>query len=109
MLALMEKENLLTDIPNDLPKEVIRDIIETDSVRIKRIISKGQKGPEQGWYDQDENEWVLVVQGAGILEFETGEQIELNSGDYLNIPAHKKHRVSWTDPKEETVWLAIFY
>ena len=105
----MEKENLLTDIPNDLPAEVIRDIIETDSVRIKQIISKGQKGPEQGWYDQDENEWVLVVKGAGILKFETGEQVELNSGDYLNIPAHKKHRVSWTDPKEETVWLAIFY
>ncbi|KKL23671.1 hypothetical protein LCGC14_2423030, partial [marine sediment metagenome] len=52
---------------------------------------------------------VLVVQGEGVLEFEGGEEVRLAAGDYVNIPAHKKHRVTWTDPDKETIWLAVFY
>nr|HQU73613.1 cupin domain-containing protein [Calditrichia bacterium] len=65
--------------------------------------------PERGWYDQDEHEWVTVLQGRGRLLFEDGEIAELGAGDCLNIPAHRKHKVTWTDPDQITIWLAIFY
>lgn len=103
------KENLFSNLPQSIPEEIVRNILTTGPVRIAQIISKGQCSPDDYWYDQQENEWVLVVKGAGNLIFENGEQVELKPGDYLNIPAHKKHRVSWTDPEEETIWLAVFY
>jgi len=70
--------------------------------------SKGQRSEEDFWYDQDQSEWVLVVKGSARLQFED-EFIELKMGDYINIEPHKKHRVDWTNPEEETVWLAVFY
>lgn len=105
----MKKENMLSNIPNDIPEEIVGNLVTTDFVRIEKIISKGQCSPDNKWYDQHENEWVMVIKGAGILEFENDEEVSLNSGEYLNIPAHKRHRVSWTDPNEETIWLAVLY
>lgn len=101
--------NLFSEIPNQLNEEVFQDLLKNDTVRIERILSKGQSSPENGWYEQDENEWVLVLSGAGRLLFDDGEEVELKAGDYLHIPAHKKHKVAWTDPEEVTIWLAIFY
>lgn len=101
--------NLLQELPIDLQAEVFQDIVRASSVRIERIISKGHTSPDSGWYDQDEDEWVMVVQGSGTLEFGDGSQCELAAGDYINIPAHQKHRVAWTDPSQLTVWLAVFY
>lgn len=89
--------------------EICEDLFKNKHIRIERILSQGQSSPESGWYDQDENEWVLVLKGSGTVVFEDGSQVKLKTGDYLNIPAHKKHRVSWTDPDRVTVWLAIFY
>jgi|TARA_R110000822_G_scaffold187752_18_gene326818 cupin 2 domain-containing protein len=105
----MKKENLLSNIPAEIPGEVIEEILSSVHVRIERIVSKGHDSLGNNWYDQDESEWVLVLQGAGALEFEGGEQLALAAGDYVNIPAHKKHRVAWTDPDAETIWLAVFY
>jgi cupin 2 domain-containing protein len=103
------KANLLHPLPLNLASEVLEDIIRTDQLRIERIVSKGHCSPVSGWYDQDEHEWVLVVEGRAVLEFEQGVLQELSAGDYLNIPAHTKHKVRWTDPDTPTVWLAIFY
>ena len=105
----MKKESLLASIPADLSQEFLKEIINTGHIRIEQIVSKGHTSPEKDWYDQDENEWVLVVKGTGELTFESGEKVLLTAGDYINIDAHKKHRVTWTEPEEETVWLAIFY
>tara|TARA_R110001592_G_scaffold363352_2_gene684820 strand:+ start:92670 stop:92990 length:321 start_codon:yes stop_codon:yes gene_type:complete len=105
----MKKENILSNIPNDIPEEIVENLAATNSIRIEKVISKGQSSPDDEWYDQHENEWILVVKGAGTLVFENGDEVSLTSGDYLNIPAHKRHRVSWTDPDEETIWLAVFY
>lgn len=79
------------------------------NLRIERIISKGHTSPETGWYDQDENEWVVVLRGAGTVEYEDGRVFAMRPGDYINIPAHARHRVTWTTPEEPTVWLALFY
>ena len=101
--------NLLSNLPINLKEEVFEDLVKSDSVRIERIISKGHSSPEKGWYDQEENEWVVVLQGEGTLLFDDGDSVTLKAGDFINIPAHKKHKVSRTDPKNPTIWLAVFY
>lgn len=101
--------NLRDALPQNLPEEVFTDLLSTEGLRIERIVSQGQCSPESGWYDQDEHEWVLVLEGAGELVFEDGEVVRLGPGDYCNIPAHRRHRVSWTDPEQLTLWLAVFY
>jgi cupin 2 domain-containing protein len=103
------KQNIFDNIPKDIPEEIIETIIQVDSVKIERIISNGQPSPEHFWYDQDKNEWVIVLKGKAHLQIENGGTIELNEGDYINIPAHQKHRVEWCDPENETIWLAIYY
>ncbi|MCG7500176.1 cupin domain-containing protein [Vibrio sp. Of7-15] len=106
----MKHRSLFTDIPPELPQEFFEDILKTDSFRVERIVSKGHITPENEWYDQKDNEWVLVVEGEATLLFEEGmKTVPLKAGDHINIPAHARHRVSWTKPDTETVWLAIFY
>jgi cupin 2 domain-containing protein len=106
----MKQDNIFSNIPESIPNEISEDIFSSGRVRIERIITSGNNhSSEDGWYDQDEDEWVLVVQGEGVLEFEEGESVRLRVGGYVNIPAHKKHRVTWTDPNKETIWLAVFY
>ena len=102
-------DNFFSQIPEDLTHEAFLEILSADGVRIERIVSKGHTSPDSGWYDQEENEWVLVLEGSGTLEFEDGRQVVLEKGDYLNIPAHERHRVVRTDPDRPTVWLAVFY
>ncbi|MGF1760481.1 cupin domain-containing protein [Photobacterium sagamiensis] len=102
--------NLFSQIPSTLPEEIFQDLVKTDSVRIERIISRGHSTPSGDWYDQEENEWVLVVKGEAKLLFEEEMKVvHLNEGDYINIPANQRHQVTWTSPDKETIWLAVFY
>jgi cupin 2 domain-containing protein len=105
----IKTSNINDTIPNDLSAEAYDVILRTPGVRIERIVSMGHTSPESGWYDQEENEWVIVLQGSATLTFEDGETANLSSGDHINIPARCKHRVSWTDPGQLTIWLAVFY
>jgi cupin 2 domain-containing protein len=105
----MYSNNLFASIPENLEHEFTELLTQNEKVRIERIVSKGHASPATGWYDQVENEWVIVLQGAAIIAFENGEDVRLERGDYLNIPAHTRHRVKWTQPDSETVWLAIHY
>ena len=101
--------NLFANIPVDVPEELFHEITNTDAIRIERIISDGRTTPQGNWYDQEEHEWVLVLKGCGVIEFADGRTVTLNTGDYLTIPAHDKHRVASTSDSEQTIWLAIFY
>ena len=95
--------NLFADLPRHLPGELFTDLLEDPNVRIERIVSHGHASPEGFWYDQDQHEWVVVLQGAARLRFESDEQpVKLKPGDFLNIPAHKRHRVEWTTADEPT-------
>ena len=105
----MKKQNIYENIPKHLDEEFFENILKTDTLQIERIVSKGHTSPETGWYDQDDNEWVIVLKGEAILSYENGNEIHLESGDYINIPAHTKHKVSWTDPNVETIWVAAHY
>jgi cupin 2 domain-containing protein len=100
--------NLFTNLPTDLPDELFTTLLDATNLRIERIISQGHASPEGYSYDQDQHEWIVVLKGAARLSIE-GETKELKPGDYINIPAHQKHRVDWTTSDEPTIWLAVFY
>lgn len=102
--------NLLANLPESLPEELVEILAENDSVRIERIVSTGHSSPKDFWYDQEEHEWVVVLKGQAKLLFECDDQsVLMKPGDFVNIPAHQKHRVEWTTPDEPTVWLAVYY
>jgi cupin 2 domain-containing protein len=101
---------LFADLPSDRAKEHIDRIAGSQDVRIERIVSYGQASPEGFWYDQDWSEWVIVLSGSAGLEFEGEAQPrELNPGDYVDIPAHCRHRVAWTASDTATIWMAVHY
>jgi len=108
-MASLENIFSFSDIPVDSKDEIFETLISAGNVRIERIISCGQKSPENFWYDQNENEWVILLKGYASLEFEKSGTIELHEGDHINIPAHQKHRVAKTSANPECVWLAVYY
>ena len=101
--------NLFESMPEDVSKEVLTGLVHGENVKIERIVSKGQSSPASGWYDQSENEWVMVVKGLAKISFENNSVVHLKAGSYINIPAHTKHKVTWTKPGTETIWLAVHY
>ena len=100
--------NLFSNIPADLPVELIETLLTAESIRVERIISHGHASPDGFWYDQDQHEWIVVLKGAGRIRFDD-QEVEMQPGDFINIPAHKRHRVEWTTPDEPTIWLAVHY
>lgn len=103
-------DNLFADIPGHLPNELFTTLLQSPNVRIERIVSHGHTSPDGFWFDQSSHEWVLVLQGAARLRFEDHETaVEMKAGDWLHIPAHRKHRVEWTSTDEPTIWLAVHY
>jgi len=105
----MPMNNIFNNIPKDLSAESFSELLKTDTLKIERIVSKGHTSPASGWYDQADNEWLLLLQGQAILSFENKPELRLQAGDSLNIPAHQKHKVSWTEPNIETIWLTVHY
>ena len=102
--------SLLEGIPDELHEELFETICSTNTVTIERIVSRGHASPDGFWYDQEKAEFVLVVKGSAGLKLENENDIVvLKAGEYLNIGAHVRHRVEWTDPDCETVWLAVHY
>jgi cupin 2 domain-containing protein len=100
--------NIFSNIPAQSGEELFETILEKSGTRIERIISYGQSTPIGEWYDQEHDEWVLLISGSAelLIEGETGPR-SLGPGDYLLLPARCRHRVLRTDREEKTVWLAI--
>jgi len=101
--------NIFEAIPAALPVEIFESLAAGGGVKIERIVSRGHTTPADNWYDQEKNEWVLVLRGSAVIAFPEKPAVTLLEGDYLTIRAHEKHRVQWTDPGRETVWLAVHY
>jgi cupin 2 domain-containing protein len=101
--------NLFEDIPDTFSEERFDELLRGSGVTVERIVSRGHASPKTGWYDQPRHEWVLVLKGRGVVAFEEGDEVTLEPGDHLLIPAHRRHRVAWTDPDADTVWLAVHY
>jgi cupin 2 domain-containing protein len=102
-------QNLFSSIPAELRCELFETLLETQHVRIERIVSHGHASPDGLWFDQDRHEFVVLLQGKAQLRFEDEEPVELVPGDFINIRAHRRHRVEWTTPDKPTIWLAVFY
>ena len=100
--------NLFAGIPARQEKETVDELLKTGSLRIERIVSTGHASPPDFWYDQEQDEWVLVLKGAARLRYADDDRtVDLMPGDFVNIPAHRKHRVEWT--MDTTIWLAVHY
>jgi cupin 2 domain-containing protein len=105
-----QSHNLFSALPSKLPVKLVVRLAESRYVRIERIVSTGHASPKGFWFDQQEDEWVVVLKGEAKLLFQGDAQpIYLKPGDHVTIPAHWRHRIEWTSPDEPTVWLAVFY
>ena len=103
-------ENLFAALPAAVPDEIVDVLVRTPQIRLERIVSTGHRTPPGEWYDQDTNEWVTVLRGSAGLRFaDEDEVIVLRPGDWVDIAAHRRHRVEWTDTTVPTVWLALHY
>ena len=89
--------------------EFFDTLCKSANVHVERIISNGQTTPPGKWFDSDKNEWVLLVQGKATLQMENNTLIHLKAGDYLLIPAHQKHRVSYTSAKPHCIWITLYF
>lgn len=101
--------NIFSNLPGNLDREAFEDIVNNDRIRIERILSFGHSSPEQGWYQQAENEWVMVLSGSGTLLLDNGDEFTMSPGDYQLIPAQQRHKVIRTAKDEPTIWLAVFF
>lgn len=104
----VEKYNIFDEIIVDKSEEKFFEIFKNETIKVEKIVSNGQKSPENFWYEQEKSEFILLLEGFAILEFEN-RVIELKKGDCLNIKAMEKHRVKFTSLDEPTIWFAVFY
>ena len=107
MSEVVRHGHLRQGVPAALPTELVSVLVEGDGVRIERIVSRGHASAPGAWYDQSEDEFVLLVTGAARLEFEAFD-LDLAPGDWVEIPAGVRHRVPWTLEGADTIWLAVF-
>ena len=81
------------------------ELARPGGARVERIASRGVLNGD--WYEQGWAEFVLLVAGSAALEFDDGTRRELKPGDWALLPEQCRHRVAWTDPECETLWLAV--
>jgi cupin 2 domain-containing protein len=104
----VKRGNLLTGLPPRQAEEQVERLIDGPGMRIERIVSTGQASPPGFWYDQPDDEFVVLLAGSARLRFEKdGLTLDLGPGDWVEIPAHVRHRVESTQADPPTVWLAI--
>jgi len=104
-----ELKNIFEGVSEILNDEFFEDLVVTKNFKLERIVSYGHSSPENFWYEQEKNEFVILLSGSAELSYENGQKFSLQPGDYLTIPAHQKHRVEKTDLIKKTFWLALHY
>jgi len=106
----MNQGNIWAAIPKQIPAELTELLAGSQEVKIERIISRGHCSTDGFWYDQEYSEWVMLLKGQARLTFASPPAtVELTAGDYVDIPAHVRHRVAWTAEDRETIWLTVKY
>lgn len=100
--------NLYDSVPDCFPEELTQILHQSGSIRIERIVSCGQVTPDDFWYDQDEEEWIVLLEGEAVLLMEPGKTISLRKGETLLIPPHQKHKVIHTSCEPQCIWLCVF-
>jgi len=106
----VKRGNLFANLPGPRPGELVEVLLAGAGVTLERIISTGQATPPGHWYEQEQQEWVILLRGSAALRFDGGaDLLVMEPGDWVEIPAHRRHRVEWTDPAGATVWLALHH
>jgi cupin 2 domain-containing protein len=105
----MQLGDLGDGIPRRLQEELVTVLARGRGVRVERIVSRGHRSPAGFWYDQEEQEFVLLVAGEARIEIENQPELTLRPGQWVHLPAHLRHRVSFTAPDRDTIWLAVFH
>ena len=109
MGTVIVKNGRLLKLPTPLPiEELFEDIVSAGNFRVERIISTGQVSPPDFWYEQEEDEWVALIQGEAAIEFEDGAFLELEAGDWVYLPACLRLRVASTSVNPPCIWIAVF-
>jgi cupin 2 domain-containing protein len=102
--------NLFLNLPDAVKSEQFESLLNISGCRIERIVSQGQSSPAGFWYQQDWDEWVLLLSGNAVLRFDGQEPPQpLQTGDCLLIPARMRHRIEFTDSEQPTIWLAVHF
>ncbi len=104
--------NFFESLPADAEVEHFETLLQGEGgpFRLQRIVSTGQATEPGVWYDQPDEEWVLLLTGSAQLKFEGEDHVRhLRPGDYVQIPAHTRHRVEATDQEVPSIWLALHY
>ncbi len=101
--------NLFNLPDKPLGAELTETLLKSSTVRIERIVSQGHTSPDGFWYDQNENEWVSLIEGQAVIEFQDGATQALSQGEHCLIPAHQRHRVKSTSTSPPAIWLAVFF
>ncbi len=105
----ISKKNIFDKpLSGDDEQEIFKELIKTNDFSVERIYTNKAFEQPGKWYDQKKDEWVLLLQGEATLEFREDIKVTMTKGDYINIPAHKVHRVSETSEEPNCIWLAIF-
>ncbi len=100
--------NIFDRLPDATENELSQTLAEGTGFRVERIVSRGQASKDGFWYDQPQDEWVVVLEGRARIELEKPRRtLDLERGDWLHLPARCRHRVAWTDPEQDTFWLAV--
>lgn len=97
--------NLLADFPAAGPEEVFQPLFANANCRIERIVSFGHASPPGFWYEQAEDEWVVLLAGSAVLAFADGRTQALGAGDWVSLTAGCRHRVE--SVSDDAVWLAV--
>lgn len=97
--------NLFLDTAPVDAHEEFTTLLDHRAVRIERIASHGEASPPDFWYDQPEDEWVLLLHGQATLSYADGRELMLRAGDWEFIAKHVRHRVAHTS--QDALWLAV--
>lgn len=98
--------SLLDALPDARGGEIFTELLRRSGCRVERIVSHGQTTPQDTPYRQAHDEWVLLLRGRARVAL-CGREVALAPGDHLFIPADTPHWVTFTDPEQPTVWLAL--
>jgi cupin 2 domain-containing protein len=101
--------NLFANLPVETKDEVFTELLSRPGARIERIVSNGQSTPVDIPFNQDHDEWVLLLGGSASLWVDGDGEHDLHPGDHILIPARRTHRVTRTAKDEPTVWLAVHF
>lgn len=84
-------------------------LYKNEDILIERIVSTGQSSPPGFWYEQEKNEWVLVLQGEAVISYRDGQKTICHAGDHLFLPVGLAHRVEKTSQNPPCIWLAVHF